>query len=96
VIALGLVVLGTEYEWARRRGRAAMRAAQLAADRAAARPAALAASAAFAAGTVALGVVLAVVDGLPGSGWATGASVVVSGAAVLATLVWSVRRRRTG
>jgi cation:H+ antiporter len=93
VIALGLLVLGTEYEWARRRGRATLHKAQQAADAAAARPAALAGTGAFAVGMVVLGVVLAVVDGLPGSGVGSGVSLVVSGLLIAGTLAWSVRRR---
>jgi len=93
VIALGLLVLGTEYEWARRRARTTLHRAQQAADAAAARPAALAGSAAFGVGMVVLGVLLAVVDSLPGSGLAGGISIAVSGLAILATLVWSVRGR---
>ena len=93
VVALGLLVLGTEYEWARRHGHTALQQAQRAADRAAARPAMLAATAAFALGLVGLGVALAVVDGLPGSGVASGLSLVVSGAAIAATLIWAARRR---
>jgi cation:H+ antiporter len=93
VIALGLLVLGTEYEWARRRAHSTLHRAQRAADAAAARPAMLAGSATFAAGLVVLGVALAVSDSLPGSGLASGLSLVVSGIAIAATLVWSVRRR---
>ncbi len=96
VIAVGLLVLGTEYEWARRRGRTTLRKARQAADAAAARPAALAGTAAFAAGLVVLGIVLAVVDGLPGSGIASGISVVISGLAVGGTLGWSVRSGGAG
>jgi cation:H+ antiporter len=95
VIALGLLVLGTEYEWARRRARSTLHRARQAADQAAARPAALAASATFAAGLVALGVALMVVERLPGAGIASGLSVVVSGLAILGTLIWSMRTRTT-
>lgn len=94
VIALGLLVLGTEYEWARRHGRTTLTKAQEAANAAAARPAALAGSGTFALGMIVLGVILMVTDDLPGSGIATGASVIFSGLVILATLVWSVRGRR--
>ena len=93
VIALGLLVLGTEYEWARRHARSTLHRAQQAADQAAARPATLAGSATFAVALVVLGVALAFVDELPGAGIASGVSVVVSGLAILATLVWSIRTR---
>jgi cation:H+ antiporter len=95
VIALGLIVLGTEYEWARRRGRTTLHKAQQAADAAAARPAALAGSTTFAVGMIVLGILLAVVDSLPGSGVASGVSLALSGVLILGTLTWSVRRRRS-
>jgi cation:H+ antiporter len=94
VIALGLLILGTEYQWARRHGRRTLRAAQQAADRAAARPTVLAGTATFATGLVVLGIVLALVRGLPGSGIASGMSLVASGAAILGTLAYSLRTRR--
>ncbi|HET7312671.1 MAG TPA: PGPGW domain-containing protein [Mycobacteriales bacterium] len=95
VVALGLLVLGTEYEWARRHATRTLHRARQAADQAAARPAALAGTAAFGAGLVGLGVVLTLVDGLPGSGVSSGASLVVSGAITLGTLAWAVRRRQS-
>jgi cation:H+ antiporter len=95
VVALGLLVLGTEYEWARRRATHTMRRARQAADQAAARPAALAGTAAFGVGVVALGVALAIAEELPGSGLSTGLSLVVSGLITLATLGWAVKRRRS-
>ena len=95
VVALGLVVLGTEYEWARRHATRTMHRARRAADEAAARPAALAGTAAFALGLIALGVMLAVVEELPGSGVSSGVSVAVSGLITLGTLTWAVRRRRS-
>ena len=94
VVALGLLVLGTEYEWARRHAHGTLHRARRAADQAAARPAAVAGTAAFGLGMVGLGVTLLVVDELPGSGWSGGTSVVVSGLAVLGSLGWAVRRRR--
>ncbi len=94
VIALGLLVLGTEYERARRHGQRALHMARQAADRAAARPAALAGTATFATSLVGLGIVLALVGGLPGSGLWSGISLVVSGAAILGTLGYSLRTRR--
>ncbi|HET7530932.1 MAG TPA: PGPGW domain-containing protein [Mycobacteriales bacterium] len=93
VIALGLLVLGTEYEWARRRAHGTLHRAQRAADEAVARPAAVAGTTAFGVGMLGLGVVLLAVDGLPGSGLSGGIGVLVSGAAVLGTLGWAVRRR---
>jgi cation:H+ antiporter len=94
VVALGLVVLGTEYEWARRHAQATLHRARRAADLAAARPAAMAGTATFAIGLMVLGVALAVVDSLPGSGVTSGASIGVSGVAVLASLIWAARRRQ--
>ena len=95
VIALGLLVLGTEYEWAKRRATSTLHRAQIAADQAAARPAALAGTTAFALGLIVLGVLLATVDSLPGSGLSSGISLMVSGAVTMATLVWAFRRRRS-
>ena len=95
VVALGLLVLGTEYEWARRRASRTLHRARQAADQAAARPAAFAGTAAFGLGAVVLGVALAVVERLPGSGLSTGLSLVFSGLVTLATLAWAVRRRRS-
>jgi hypothetical protein len=95
VVALGLLVLGTEYEWAKRHATTTLRRARVAADQAAARPAAFAGTAAFALGLIALGIVLAVVDGLPGSGLSSGISLVFSGTVTLATLAWAVRRRQS-
>jgi cation:H+ antiporter len=95
VVALGLLVLGTEYEWARRRANSTLRRARDAADRAAERPAALAGTAAFGVGIVLLGVAMAVVEELPGGGLSAGLSLVVSGVVTLATLAWAVRRRRS-
>lgn len=95
VIALGLLVLGTEYEWARRRASSTLRRARQTADQAAARPAALAGTAAFGMGVVALGALLAVERDLPGGGLSTGLSLVFSGLVTLATLGWAIRRRQS-
>ncbi|HET6816547.1 MAG TPA: PGPGW domain-containing protein [Mycobacteriales bacterium] len=95
VVALGLLVLGTEYEWARRHATSTLHRARQAADQAAARPAALAGTGAFALGLIALGVVLAVVQDLPGAGLSSGLSVALSGVITLGTLGWAVRRRRS-
>ena len=95
VVALGLLVLGTEYEWARRHATRTLHRARQAADQAAARPAALAGTGAFGLGIVVLGVVLTVDRELPGGGFSTGLSLVFSGVVTLATLTWAVRRRRS-
>ena len=90
VLVLALLVLGTEYEWARRQFHRHRERASLVARRAAANRLALTASTAFGLVAVALGVVLIAVDTLPGSGVVSGATVAVGGVAVLATLAYSV------
>ncbi len=98
VIAVSLLVLGTEYEWARHRYESTRHRAEELAERAVARPWSFALSALFGAAMIALGVALIVVDELPGSGIASGVSVGLGGTVVLASLgyalVHSRRRRR--
>lgn len=94
VIAISLFVLGIEYEWARSRYESVRRRADDIADRAVARRASLLTSGALALAVVAAGVLLMVVEEIPGSGIATGASVSVGGLIALATLVHAVLRSR--
>ena len=90
VIALGLLVLGIEYEWARRRFEQARDKAVDLADQAAGNRLSSTFSLLFGVGMLALGVALIVTDGLPASGWATGISVIVGGLAILATIIYSL------
>ncbi|MGE5136170.1 MAG: PGPGW domain-containing protein [Gemmatimonadota bacterium] len=94
VILLGLVVLGAEYEWARRRLDAVRARARSAADKAAASRVATATTILFGAGAIGLGGVLIFTDLLPVSGVGTGAGVVIGGLTVLATLAYSIRELR--
>ena len=94
VILLGLVVLGAEYEWARRRLDAVRARARSAADKAAASRVATVSTILFGAGAIGLGGVLIFTDLLPVSGVGTGAGVVIGGLTVLATLAYSIRELR--
>jgi hypothetical protein len=90
VIALGLLVLGVEYEWARRRFEQARDKAVDLADQAAANRLSATFSVLFGLGMLALGVAMIVTESLPASGWATGVSVIVGGLAILATIIYSL------
>lgn len=90
VIALGLLVLGTEYDWARRRFAQVRDKAVDLADKAAANRLSATGSLLFGAGMLGLGVALIAVEGLPGSGWASGISVIIAGLAILATIIYSL------
>lgn len=94
VIALGLLILGVEYEWARRRFQRAKVQAQTLADRAAANRLSTVLTVLFALGAIALGGVLALTQLLPGSGAATGGSIAFAGVVILATVIYSLVQRR--
>src|SRR4051794_6929032 len=79
VLALGLFVLGMEYEWARRRLDSVRRRVADLADAAVANPLSTARSILGGLGLIAAGVVVGVVDGLPAFGWWTGGSLIVGG-----------------
>lgn len=96
VIALGLLILGTEYEWARRHAEAARRKAADLADKAAANRVSASFTVLFALGAMGAGIVWGLVETLPGSSWWTGGSLVVSGLVILATIVASLWQARTG
>lgn len=94
VIALGLFVLGLEYEWARRHlGWARKRVADLA-DAAVANPWSTAGSVLAALGLVVAGVVLGLVETLPFAGWVTGGSLIAGGVVALATIIVSLAQAR--
>jgi vacuolar-type H+-ATPase subunit I/STV1 len=98
VIALGLLVLGVEYEWARRRFEQVRDKAVDLADQAAANRLSVSFSMLFGLGMLALGVALIVTESLPASGWATGISTIIAGLAILATIIYSLvtaRQRQT-
>jgi uncharacterized protein (TIGR02611 family) len=95
VIALGLLILSVEYEWARRRLDTVKAKARTLADQAAANRLSTSISVLFALGIVGLGGVLALSELLPGSGWATGGSLAFGGLVALATILYSLWQRRT-
>ena len=94
VIVLALVVLGAEYEWARRHLGAVRDSARSAADRAAASRVGTASTVLFGLAAIGLGAVLIFTDLLPLSGVGTGASVAAGGLTVLATMAYSIRELR--
>ncbi|MGH8888945.1 MAG: PGPGW domain-containing protein [Acidothermaceae bacterium] len=94
VIALGLLILSLEYEWARRNLERVKSRARTVADQAAANRLSTTLSVLFALGVIGLGGVLALSETLPGSGLATGASIVFGGLVTLSTIVYSVVQRR--
>jgi cation:H+ antiporter len=98
VVALALLVLGTEYDWARRHYERTRHRAEQLAERAVSRPLSFTVSTLGGLAMVALGVALVLVEELPGAGVATGVSVSVGGAAVLGSLAYAVvmSRRRAG
>jgi uncharacterized protein (TIGR02611 family) len=96
VIALGLLILSVEYEWARRRLDTVKARARTLADQAAANRLSTSISVLFALGIVGLGGVLALSEFLPGSSWATGGSVAFGGLVALSTIGYSLWQRRRG
>lgn len=94
VIALGLLILSVEYEWARRRLDAVKSRARTLADQAAANRLSTTVSIIFALGIIGLGGVLALSKLLPASGLATGISVVFGGIVALSTIIYSLVQRR--
>jgi len=93
VLALALLVLGTEYEWARRHYTGLRRRADDAAARAVSNYWSLAISIVGVVAIIGAGVALIVVDELPFSGFASGLSLAVGGAIALGTLVYAYVRR---
>ena len=94
VIALALLVLSTEYDWARRRYDDIRHRAEALAERAVARPRSLVLSTAGGLAMVGAGVALIVVEELPGSGIVSGLTLAFGGAIVLATLGYALRHTR--
>lgn len=94
LLLAGLVVLAEEYPWARRRVAPVRRAAVKAARESVASPLRIAASALAGLALLAAGVAWIVAPELPAGGVATGSSLILSGLALIALLVHSVRRFR--
>ena len=94
VIALGFLILSSEYDWARRQFESARQKAADLADQAVAKPWSTALSVLAALGLVGLGVALGTVPALPFSSWWTGGSLIFGGLAALATIVVSLRQAK--
>ena len=94
VIALGLVILSVEYEWARRHLDTTKAKARTLADRAAANRLSASVTVLFAFGVIGLGGTLALNKTLPGSGLATGVSVAFGGLVILGTIGYSLFQKR--
>lgn len=91
VIALAVAVFAVEYEWARRRLKAARQLARSAAEKTATNQVAKSSAVVFGVGTIGLGCVLIFTDILPFSGIGTGVSVAVAGLITLAVTAYSIR-----
>jgi uncharacterized protein (TIGR02611 family) len=96
VIALGFLILSTEYEWARRRFESARQTAADLADQAVARPWSTVLSILASLGLIAAGAVWGSVSALPFSSWWTGGSLIFGGLAALTTIIVSIRQARRG
>ena len=94
VIALGFLILSSEYDWARRRFESARRKAAELAQQAVAKPWSTALSILGALGLVALGIAEGTVPALPFSSWWTGGSLIFGGVAALATILVSLFQAR--
>jgi uncharacterized protein (TIGR02611 family) len=96
VIALGLIILSVEYEWARRHLDTTKAKARTLADKAAANRLSASVTVLFAFGVIGLGGTLALNKTLPGSGLATGISIAFGGVVILATVGYSLLQKRRG
>jgi Putative transmembrane protein (PGPGW) len=94
VLALGLFVLGIEYEWARRRLEYVRQRVADLAEAAVSNPISTAGSILGGVGLVVGGVVVGVVEGLPLSGWWTGGSLIAGGLIALTTIAVSLEQAR--
>jgi len=94
VVALALFVLGTEYDWARRRYDAIRQRAHDLAALAVSRRSSLAVSTGGGLAMVGAGVLLVVIEELPFSGLGAGLTLSAGGLMVLATLLYAAMRAR--
>lgn len=94
VIALGLLILALEYDWARRRAEAARDKAGDLARQAAGNRVSTAFSIVFALGMIGVGLTLGLVPSLPFASWWTGGTLIGSGLIVLATILVSLWQAR--
>jgi Putative transmembrane protein (PGPGW) len=91
VIAAGMALLATEYEWARRALDATKDRALQAAEQATKHWWTSAITIATGVGMLALGVALIVVEQLPLSGIGTGTGIIIGALALLATAIYAIR-----
>ena len=96
VIALGFLILSSEYEWARRYFEKARQSAADLADQAVAKPWSTVLSILAALGLIAAGIVWGSVSALPFSSWWTGGSLIFGGLVALTTIIVSIRQARRG
>ena len=94
VIALGFLILSTEFEWARKPFEQARQKAADLADQAVAKPWSTALSILASLGLIAAGVLWGSVSALPFSSWWTGGSLIFGGLAALATILVSIRQAK--
>jgi hypothetical protein len=94
VLALGLFVLGLEYEWARRRLEYVRQRDADLADAAVANPLSTAGSILGGLALIAVGIAVGVYESLPASGWLTGGSLIAGGVIALATIGVSIAQAR--
>ena len=96
VIAAALLLLGSEYDWAKRRSEQMRRRAVTVAEQAVARRSSLLASTAGGAGMLAAGILLIVVEEMPFAGLGSGVSLIVAGVTVLGSLWYALTLSRAG
>jgi len=94
LVLAGLLLLSDRFAWARRITGPVRDRAVVAARAGVESGWRLAGSTATGLVLITAGVVLGIDDELPGSGWAVGAGLVVSGVALLGVLIWSWRTYR--
>lgn len=94
VIALGFLILSTEYEWARRRFESARQKAAELAQQAVAKPWSTVLSILAALALIAIGIVWGAITSLPFSSWWVGGSLIFGGLVALATIIVSLRQAR--
>ena len=95
VIALGFLILSSEYEWARRYFDVARQKASDLADQAVANPWSTALSILASLGLIAAGAVWGAVNSLPFSSWWSGGSLIFGGVVALTTIIVSLRQAQS-
>ncbi len=90
IIALGFLILSSEYEWARRRFELARDKAAYLARQAVAKPWSTVVSILGALALIAVGFVWGAVSAVPFSSWWTGGSLIFGGVVALGTIIYSI------